>query len=587
MEDYVEEYKYSDCFWQKTKILYEHSDNKFKQFLSISKILKRYTSEIFDLLENFKKIDNIYEKPKEPNYSREDGIEAFFSIINVVKNEFNKLAKSLVKIANEIDKQKDVYNNQENSMNLCEKAYNEYKEHLKKLSLLKSSYVDSINKYVEVFLNIKYSKKGENSKLQHELENKLKIVEEKKKEYSDEIDNVEKLRLNYMELQGNIFAFKQEFEIECTQDLKKHIQSCVKIFEEFFKNFKISDKDKEAIENINGKKDTYNFAKENKSLVTGPKRNLYKEYSIDLNYYVENFKIVKAQLKNKNPNEQREIKKFIATEVTNLLEPIIKEELDELNQKVEEIAKDIKDNKLAQKDFDYLLERFQDNYDNLNKWKEESVQDHVYKKIGKEWDERFIYMHTFLKYFNKKRIENKELNEENFNYLCQAIIKILDLNNNEDIDYNLCDLVFRISSTFYTVNESNPNQKKYVNEVIRQAALMQKQEFWVGLTKFELNEEIQRQNKLEDTLKENIITEEKLSNIVIAKLMSISYNMMQFVLDSNLFNKILFEVFNFCKINKENRQLVVEMMDSQIKGSNINYLELNKEMLMSMDKKEE
>ena len=29
------------------------------------------------------------------------------------------------------------------------------------------------------------------------------------------------------------------------------------------------------------------------------------------------------------------------------------------------------------------------------------------------------------------------------------------------------------------------------------------------------------------------------------------------------------------------------MMDSQIKGSNINYLELNKEMLMSMDKKEE
>ena len=270
-----------------------------------------------------------------------------------------------------------------------------------------------------------------------------------------------------------------------------------------------------------------------------------------------------------------------------MLEPIIKEELDELNQKVEEIAKDIKDNKLAQKEFDYLLERFQDNYDNLNKWKEESVQDHVYKKIGKEWDERFIYMHTFLKYFNKKRIENKELNEENFNYLCQAIIKILDLNNNEDIDYNLCDLVFRISSTFYTINESNPNQKKYVNEVIRQAALMQKQEFWVGLTKFELNEEIQRQNKLEDTLKENIITEEKLSNIVIAKLMSISYNMMQFVLDSNLFNKILFDVFNFCKINKENRHLVVEMMDSQIKGSNINYLELNKEMLMSMDKKEE
>ena len=106
-------------------------------------------------------------------------------------------------------------------------------------------------------------------------------------------------------------------------------------------------------------------------------------------------------------------------------------------------------------------------------------------------------------------------------------------------------------------------------------------------SKFELNEEIQRQNKLEDTLKENNITEEKLNNSVIAKLMSVSYNIMQFVLDSDLFNKILFDVFNFCKINKQNRQTVVEMMENQIKGDNINYLKLNKEMLISMEKTEE
>ena len=587
MEDYVEDYKYSDCFWQKSKILYEYSDSKFKQFLSIAKILKKISKNIFILVENLKTIYQLYEKPKEINYTREVGINAFFSSINIVNNEFTSLAKSLVKIADQIDIQKDSYNSQEGPMELCEKVNKEYNVHLTKLYNIKDSYFDSINKYVEVYLKSKYGKKGESSKLKHELENKKLIVEAKKKEYKKEIDEVEKLRLEYMDQQGNIFAFKQDFEKDCTQELKNHIQECVKIFEDFFKNFKLTDKIKKAIENIDGEKDTKDFAKDNKSFVTGPKRNLYKEYPIDLNYYVENFDIIKSQLKNKNQKEQRDIKKQISTDITNFLESIIQEEPDQINKNVEQVAKDIKENRLEQKDFDYLIQKFQDNYDSFNEWKEKNVHDQEYKKIGKEWDERFCYMHTFLRYFNKKRIENKELNEENYNYLCKAIMKILELNDNDDVDYNLCDLVVILSSTFYTINKNDPNKKKYVNEEIRKAPLMQKQGFWVRLTKFELNEEIQRQNKLEDTLKENNITEEKLNNSVIAKLMSVSYNIMQFVLDSDLFNKILFDVFNFCKINKQNRQTVVEMMENQIKGDNINYLKLNKEMLISMEKTEE
>ena len=235
MEDYLGDYNYSNCFWQKTKTLYQHSDNKLKQLLSIGKILKKISN---DISENFIKIDKLYEKPKEPNYSREDGIDAFFSIINVVKNEFNKLAKSLKKIANEINLNADIYASQENAKNTCEEAFNQYGNHLKKLSLFENSYFDSINKYVEAFLNIKFSKKGINNKLKIDLEKKLKIEEEKKKEYKDEIDNVEKLRVDYFDLQGNLFSVNQEFEIESTMELKNYIQSCVKIFEEFFKDFK-------------------------------------------------------------------------------------------------------------------------------------------------------------------------------------------------------------------------------------------------------------------------------------------------------------------------------------------------------------
>ena len=584
MEDYVEEYKYSDCFWGNQKTLYTHSDNKLRQFISIGKIIQKLSQDIFGLQRNLNKFEDLYKKPDEPNYSREDGIEAFFSCIKVLTNEFNKFAKILDKIYNEINIKKDVYESQRDVENMRDEACNKYNHELDNLNDIKKSYFDSINNYVEAFLNKTYNKK-ENSKMKHDLENKLKIVETKKKEYTEKIEEVERLRLEYMDIQGNLFAVKQDFEIGCTDDLKNHFKSCIKIFEDFFKNFKISDKDKEKIENIDGEKDTKNFAKNNRSFVTGPKRHLYKEYPIDLNYYVENFEVIKNLLKNKNQKEQREIKKRISNDVTNLLEPIVREKPDDINQNVEQIAKDIKENRLSEVDFKYLIQKFQDNYDTFYEWKEKFVHDQEYKKIGKEWDERFCYMHTFLKYFNKKRIENKELNEENFNYLCQAIFKILELNDHEDIDYNLCDLIVILSSTFYSLDKNDPNKKIYVNEVIRKAPLLQKQGFWVRLTKYELNEEIQRQKKIEDTLKENNDPEEKLNNSVIAKLMSVSYNIMQFVLDSNLFNKILSDIFKFCKINQQNRQIVVDMMENQIKGDNITYLKLNKEMLLSCDDK--
>jgi len=587
MKDYVEDYKYNNCFWKKSGVLYEHSDSKFREYMSVGYIFQKMSNEIYRLSEFLGKLNKVYEKPKEPNYTREDGIQVVLSTIKMVKNEFNKLAVNLGEIARKILEKKDTYESKIEPMKMCDEAFKKYDNELNKLSNVKKSYFDTMNKVVETYLNQKYSKKGESAKSKQELNNKLKNLEKKKEEYKLEIENVEKLRAEYMEEQGNIFADKEELERECTDELKLYFKSYIKIFEDFMKNFKLEEKDIKIIENMDGSKDTKSFAESNKSLMTGPKRNMYKEYAVDLNYYIENFDIVKSKLKNKTPKEQREIQKQLSSEITTLLSNLIKEEPDEINQRIEEIAKDIKENRLTKKDFEYLIDKFQTRYDEFLKWKEEKVGNQDYRKVGKEWDERFCYMHTFLKYFNKKRVESKELNEENFNYLCRAIQKILDLNENEDIDYTLCDLVVILSSTFYMLDKTSPSGKKYVNEIIRKSSIMQKQGFWVGLTRFELNEEIQKQNKIEDTLKENDITEEKLNNSVIAKLMSVSYNIMQFVLDSKLFNKIIFDVFKYCKINEQNRQIVVEMMESQIMGENIDYLKLDKEMLLSMTKKEE
>ena len=211
--------------------------------------------------------------------------------------------------------------------------------------------------------------------------------------------------------------------------------------------------------------------------------------------------------------------------------------------------------------------------------------DQDYKKVGKEWEDRFCYMHTFLGYFNQNRSQSKELDKTNFEYLSRAIKLILELNENEDIDYSLCDLIVILSSTFYTPDPNSKNGKLYINDIVKKCSIMQKQGFWVGLTRFVLNEQIQQHNKVEDTLNEEEITEEKLNNSVIAKLMSMSYNIVQFIMDSNLFNRIIYDIFKYCKINEQNREIIIGMIESQIQGDNLTYLKLDKDLLLSQTNK--
>ena len=384
-----------------------------------------------------------------------------------------------------------------------------------------------------------------------------------------------------MNVQGNIFAYEEEFEKECTNDIKQYFLSFLKSFDTFKNSINISDSDLEIINEINGEKDNNIFAEKNKSLMTGPKRNLYKEYSQDLNYYIEHFDCVKKEMKNKSPNEIREIRKTILQEVAQFLNEIIKEEPNEIHNKILEIAKKLKENKCTQTDYQYLENKFQERFDQFLKWKKENVGNQDFKKVGVEWDERFCYMHTFLGYFNKTRVENKELDLTNFNFLCKAICKILALNENEDIDYSLCDLVVILSSTFYTKDNNSKSGKKYVNEVIKNTSIMQRQGFWVGLTKFELNEEIQQQKKEEETLNEDNITQDKLNNSVTAKLMSVSYNIMQFINDSKTFNRIIYDIFKYCKISNESREIVVGMMEAQIEAENLTHIQLDKNILLA------
>ena len=587
MEDYIEDYKYNNCFWKKSGVLYTHSDLKYEEFMSVGTIFQKLGAKIEEFCDFLDIIDKSYKKPNEPDYSRGEGIQVILSSMKKIKNELTKLYALTNNISNKIFDKKETYESKKPAAKMCDEAYKKYEAELNKLKIVRKAYFDSMNKVVESYLNQNYGKKVDKNKAMQDFQNKKKNLEKKKLEYKKVLNNVEALRIEYMQEQGNLFAVKEELEKENTEDLKLYFQQYIKGLDSLSSSLQFSEEDIKKIENINGDYDCKKFAEANKSLMTGPGRNPYKEYAVDLNYYTENFEVIKAKLKGKTSIEKREFQHKISNEISDLLKDLIKEERTEVIDKIEAYAKDLKENKLSKEGYDFLIQKFDEQYNTFMKWKKEIVCDQEFKKVGKDWDERFLYMTTFLKYFNKTRIDSKELNEENFNYLCGAIKKIFDLNENEDIDYNLCDLAVILSSTYYMADPKANKGKKYVNEIVKNATIMQKQGFWVGLTKYQLNEEIQKQNKIEDTLKEDNISEEKLNNSVIAKLMSVSFNIMTFVLDSNLFNKILFDVFKYCKINNENKQFIIQMLKSQIDNEKITYLTLDEDFLLSTEKEQQ
>ena len=606
MDDYVEDYSYNNNFWMKSGVLYTYSKSKFVEYMSVGKIFDRLSKLSKKFSENIAKaievttrldidivleIDKKSEKKKKSfegeqerfyiplekpdNSTRSQGIKVLLGYFQRLSNSMNSFYEYFKKMSNDILDKQDGYIIKIDYEKQCDANLKIYKESLNELNTKKKLYYEAINKAIEYHLSHQ-SKPGKNKEKYKE------IIFKRKNEYLAQVKEVEKIRVEYIELQGHVFSTIEEFERNCTNDFKLYLMKVVEKINNLKEDFGFYENEVKILEQMDGGKDNKSFSEKNKSLLTGPKRNLFKEYSQDLSLYMENFDFLKKEASKKNPKELKEFHKKISQEVSNFLNDIIVEEKNDINDKILEYSKKLKENKLSEDEFNYLISKFEGRFKQFIQWKSKNkVETQNYKKVGEEYDDRYCYMQTFLGYFNKTRVENKCLSEENFNYFCKAVEKILELNMNEDIDYALCDLVVILSSTFYMEDQSKKSGIKYAYEVIRDAPIMQKQGFWVGLTKFELNQEIQQQKSEMETLDEETEPIEKLNHSICAKLMSVSYNLMQFIKDSNVFNRVIYDIFKHCKINKGNRDMIITMMEQQIQTENLTHIKLDKELILS------
>ena len=126
MEDYVEDYKYNNCFWKKSGLLYSHSDSKYDEFMSIGTIFQKLKPKIFEFSEFLGTIDKYYKKPDEPNYSRGDGIQVILSSIKRIKDELVKLSEVIEELSGKILEKKDTYESKKPAAKMCDEAFKKF-----------------------------------------------------------------------------------------------------------------------------------------------------------------------------------------------------------------------------------------------------------------------------------------------------------------------------------------------------------------------------------------------------------------------------------------------------------------------------
>ena len=60
------------------------------------------------------------------------------------------------------------------------------------------------------------------------------------------------------------------------------------------------------------------------------------------------------------------------------------------------------------------MKQFQKSYDDFKIWVKENVGELEFKKVGENYDNRFLNMQLFLDAFNKARMHNSEFLPEKF-----------------------------------------------------------------------------------------------------------------------------------------------------------------------------
>ena len=600
--NFIQKFNYTNSFWENTDVLYQHSKQRFDEYLLISNLYQAISSALNDFSESLLDLTKpILDSEIDYESIRSQGVIKVINFINRISQNLKRFSKNLITISNNMKEKVTIFQSNRELEKQCKEYSNKYKDYLKKLNTKKENYNDTVEAVIENFLINKYKE----TKSPTDLKPKLDSLNKKKQDYKNEVKNCEEIRTEFVKNQRSLLEKEQDFEKECTEDIKSSLNKMVEFYNQFLQMSQIDEDTIGTIKKINAENEIQIFCEYNRDIISSPSRIIFQEYNQNVDKYYK-FDVIKNKIKNITEEESKELKKDIVIEVNKFLEETVykmNEDNDMLN-KYSQIADDILNKKLKEEDYVFIINEFHNKYSDFMEWKRATIKDQNYMKVGLGWDNRFDSMHVFLHIFNKLRMYNKKLEKDNFYYFVKIMKIILDLNEGDEVDYNLCDLAIILASTFYLSEEKDgKEEKKYVAEEIKNCKIFQNFEFWVGLVKDQINVEIIKERLKEKKMarrttffgggknlvntnkegkkkeEEKVDTVEQYNKIIMAKLMSVSYNLVQFVNNSDTINKALYNIFIYYKLNQNDKKNIVELLKFQIMNDGYTNLNIDEDLL--------
>ena len=621
--NFLQKYHYSNSFWENSDVLFNHSRNRMKEYEQFSDKIVNIAKIINNFSDSLLNASIPEENPEKDDYisTRTNAISCYLKFINKLALLLKSLYKNYEGVASVMKDKMDAYKSRDQFEIICNNNFDNYKTQLNKVNKCKQAYKESAESLVESFLNFKYK----DAKYENEINSKKELMYKKENEYKAEVKKCEDIRNDYITIQRQILDDEETFDYSSSEALKDNLIKLMNFHKDFIYNCKASNELIEAIANIDGHKDIQEFSVKNSDIISYPPGTTFSVYNQNLELYL-NFEVIKNILKTKNEIEQRDFKRELSVEVTKFLGDILTKN-SEKKQKVErfaEIANNILNKKSNEEECNFVIKEFENCSNNSIEPNRKLSGDKKDITIG-GWDNEFDAIHAFLNIFNKLRQFNKKMEKENFDYFVKINEKIIELIDSDDkekhknkyreekeIDYNLCDLLLILSSTFYMTEQKEGKEEKiYVYQKIKHCKLFQKYEFWVNIVKSQLSEQIiaekmseeiedkkdKKEKKKRKSLLSNIKvfrkrssnteTETKVDNLdkynqlIMAKLMSIGFNIIQFVSNSLILNQALYNIFRFYKLSTPNRVNVIEMLKIQIVSEGNDNLKLDEDLLLN------
>ena len=508
---------YQKNFWQNYKVISNHFMNKQKELTNIYYIFNKLSNILYDFSNGLNFISS-YPFDFEMDSTFGKAMKIFIDLIKkesdlTINFSKNILESIMLDISSEIDNIVSINND---IIPGRSKSLNEFINSLFQTEIIKKEYHSKVAKAVQKKLEIT-KKNGKESK---ELLKLINDAIKSREEYKKILKDCNKYRLEYINKSNDTFiTFEKREKIIIESSKNQIIKYCnekIKILENLSNEIK---KDlEESFEKINSQFDTNQFVEKHRSLGSQPLEVSFMEYSP--NIIVNSSNIQERNLLIKT------MKEFIDNKFRNL------DEKEEIIQETKKYCDDIWIGNIEEKSLNTLIKYFS---------KEEDRKKEMDKKIC-------LY---FLNYFNKKRTTgNFSIDSRTFNYLYKCMNNILDLNDNDICDYEICSLIIILSFTFfkYDVNEG----KEYLEAKIENHNIFKRKEFWFDLASYYIQENYQDQEKgtigfIDELDEEN---NKKIKSVIDAKISTILYNMKQFHVPINLVKELSIILCNQFNIDK-------------------------------------